>query len=230
MGSETMFGRRRTHAALLVMGLVAGSLAVGGAGHAGEHEVSDALRMDAEQFAADTGIPVEEVLLHNEMQPDLLALKSAVEGLPGFAGVWWSWQPLRANVAYAGEEGREAFDEAVATFPDQDRLVVHSATWPMSSLEWALGQLRALAADGALPQMNSSGLDVIENLVFVTVLEEAEVQEVREVLASTHPDLAEPSEGGMVAVRVGPEILPAVDDAPSVEEPPLARAEPSFTG
>lgn len=192
-------------------------------------ELPPALAADIELMAEQTGASIEELVRHSEIQEDVIELQRRLSEVEGFAGLWYSWDPLAVNVAQAGE-GNPAFDEVVDGFPHPDLLAIHQVAWSMQELEEAQHHIGQMVQAGELPPADVM-LDIMSNHIALSVDTEEEAVQARTTLAETDPRYVEPSEGGMVVVTAGGRAVITTADAPPLDppdEPPAA--EPRFTG
>lgn len=163
---------------------------------------------DIELMAEQTGASVEDLVQHHEIRPDVVAMERRISELEGFAGLWYSWDPLLVNVAFTDDSDPNKVDAYIQEFTHPNLLVQHDVSWPLADLRASLTEVREVRAELAVSNLDA-GLSVPTNEAQVTVESMEDARTVREALSARGDEYADPAEGGMVRVLVGDVSTPA---------------------
>jgi hypothetical protein len=107
---------------------------------------SDALRQDAEQYAADMGVDLEEALRRLQVQDDLGALHAALAANEPdtFAGFWIQHQPEYRIVVQFTRDGERIIHPYIEDKPWADLVDVRTVDATLTELESALAETARL--------------------------------------------------------------------------------------
>jgi len=161
----------------------------------------EALVQDAQVYAADQGIDLDEAVRRLKLQGALggLGAELATKERDTFAGLWIQHSPEFRIVVQFTRDGEETIRQYIENVPFADIVEVRTASVTLAELEAA--QAAALVAVGDLGIPVESGLNVFENRVelyvtdrarFYAALREANIQLPDHAVVITVDELSTP--------------------------------------
>ena len=130
------------------------------------------INLDAQAFAEDLGVSLEEASRRLNLQDEIGELGAALEANEAetFAGLWIQHEPeYRVVVAFVGEDGEETMRPYLQTYPQlSDVIEIRTVQYTLTELLAA--QQEAFDIVGQLEPISiAGGVDVMENRVYLTV-------------------------------------------------------------
>lgn len=171
---------------------------------------NDPLVQDAQQYAQDQGVDLEEAVRRLEAQDAIGELNAALEAREAdtFAGLWIQHEPYYRVIVAFTENGPETMQPYLEDFPWPDLIEVRDARYSLAQLQHDQTEAFNLVVEElAIPA--GSGIDITNNRVelYVGDLErlEAALQQAGKrlpgsVLAVEEPELDAPGEPNRVSV------------------------------